>query len=390
MYMNLENYKKKIKTELHQMKSVIKRTKYLNDITTKLVKDITKIKKSCNKDYPGYIKYTPKTIDDLFNEMYKIFTSAPIYHTKKNPYNGLILLNLFIHMMVNKDGYLFFGDAIINQYLRNLLNLWKSFLDSPHSRYVLVKDGWLSENMIEDYKINKKSKYYGFKSWNDFFIRKFKDFNKSRPLGTNIMVSPCDFHIINFQKNIKLNGDYVMAKSDRYSLIDMLEGVDKNIFEKFINGTIVQGFLDAENYHRYHSPVDGKLVSAHLVNGTYFLIQYFDKLFCGQKQVIKSEEFLSNVQTRAIFIYKTRTIGYVAMICIGMVEVSSCIIRDELIGKMVKRGDEVGYFQYGGSTIALLFEKKYADKLKWNFKQKNFNIDKEPLIKVRSNFANKK
>ena len=52
---------------------------------------------------------------------------------------------------------------------------------------------------INDYKINKSDKYYGFKSWNDF-IRQFKDFDKSRPLSDSLIVSPCDFHIINFKK----------------------------------------------------------------------------------------------------------------------------------------------------------------------------------------------
>ena len=106
-----------------------------------------------------------------------------------------------------------------------------------------------------------------------------------------------------------------------------------------------------------------------------------------QKQLINSEEFLTNIRNRAIFIYKTKEIGYVAMICIGMIEVSSCIIHSKFINKNVKKGDEVGYFQYGGSTIALMFEKEYCDKIKFHVKTSNFNLNKERLTKVRSKFG---
>lgn len=241
---------------------------------------------------------------------------------------------------------------------------------------------------IDDYKIDKSNKYYGFKSWNDFFIRTFKDIDTQRPIAKTMVVSPCDFHIVNFQTNLKKYGDFVSVKGDNYRLVDLLDGIDPKIIDKFIGGTLLQGFLDAENYHRYHSPVDGKLEAAHVVNGTYYLIKYYGKYFCGQEQVISSEKFLSNVQTRAIFLYKTNKIGYVAMICIGMVEVSSCIIHRNLINKMVKKGQEVGYFQFGGSSIALLFEKNYANKLKFNItKQKDYDIKTESLIKVRSSLA---
>lgn len=377
----MEEYKQSCKLELNNLKKLIISTNYLKEVTNQMIKDIKSIKKNCVKDYPGENNKIPKNIDDFFDMIFEVITHAPEYNTKVNPFNGLPLLNLFIHLMVNKNGYLFFGDFIVNKYLKKILNLWKEYLDSSHSRYVLPK--WFEMKTINDFKINKKDKYYGFKSWNDFFIRKFKDINKQRPLADSLVVSPCDFHIINFKKNVKLSDDYFIAKGDTYSLTDMLEGVPIDIIKKFVGGTVVQGFLDAENYHRYHSPVDGKVIHQSIANGTYYLIQYFDKNFCGQNQVIKSEEFLSNIQTRAIIIYETKELGLVAMVCIGMVEVSSCVILDNL--KNVKKGQEVGYFQYGGSTIALIFEKDYP--LKFHVKTKNFNLQKEQLTKVRSKFA---
>jgi hypothetical protein len=47
-------------------------------------------------------------------------------------------------------------------------------------------------------------------------------------------------------------------------------------------------------------------------------------------------------------------VGLVGCILVGMADVSSCVI-DALPGQWVKKGDELGYFQYGGSTYRLVF-----------------------------------
>ena len=49
-------------------------------------------------------------------------------------------------------------------------------------------------------------------------------------------------------------------------------------------------------------------------------------------------------------------IGLVCAMFVGMVEVSSCVIHPDIrTGHRVKKGDELGYFQYGGSTYCLIF-----------------------------------
>ena len=383
------NHYKKCEKQLHELRKIITHNEYLEIITKRMINEIEK-NKNCFKKYPGHDDRQPKNIDELFIMILEVITSAPEYYTDKNPFNGLPLLNLFVDMMVNKNGMLFFGNIIINKYLKRILDLWKELLDHKSSCYVLPDNGWLTMNNLDEYEIDKNDKYYGFKSWNDFFIRKFKDMDKLRPISNSLVISPCDFHIIDYKKDLKYHGDFTFIKGDKYSVSDILEGTDKKILDKFIGGTLIQGFLNAENYHRYHAPVTGKLVSAHIANGSYYYILNYKKKFCGQKQLINSEEFLSNIQNRAIFIFKTQNIGYVAMICIGMIEVSSCIIHHKLIGKNIKKGEEIGYFQYGGSTIALMFEEKHCNKLKFHVKTKGYNLKTERLTKVRSKFADLK
>jgi phosphatidylserine decarboxylase len=47
--------------------------------------------------------------------------------------------------------------------------------------------------------------------------------------------------------------------------------------------------------------------------------------------------------------------GQVACIFVGMAEVSSCVV-DVFAGQEVRKGDELGYFQFGGSTYCLIFQ----------------------------------
>ncbi len=77
-----------------------------------------------------------------------------------------------------------------------------------------------------------------------------------------------------------------------------------------------------------------------------------------------SQGYIAHTATRAI-IYIEATypkIGLMCVIPIGMSEVSSCIINEKIIpGHKVKKGDELGYFQFGGSTHCLVFQKGVID-----------------------------
>jgi phosphatidylserine decarboxylase len=49
-------------------------------------------------------------------------------------------------------------------------------------------------------------------------------------------------------------------------------------------------------------------------------------------------------------------VGTVACVFVGMAEISSCVIKVNEKQK-VNKGDEIGYFQYGGSTHCLIFQR---------------------------------
>lgn len=385
----MKNYRKRCRRAINEFKKIVKENKYLNDSMNTMIKEIPhKIDKHCDDNYKGYSitehNKKPKNFDEVCKRFYNVITHAPKFYDPLNPFNGLPVIDLFAKLIASDTGLLFFGNIVINNHMKKILDLWSGFLMRPESAIVLTKNGWLGMSSMDEFKHNKNKKHYGFKSWNDFFIRQFKDIDKSRPMSDALVVSACDAIYVAFKKNIKYSTDFMRVKGDIYSLKDMLFNVPDNIVKKFVGGCIYQAYLSAETYHRYHSPVEGKLVHADVVDGSLFLVNNFyeknENKFCGQDQVMKSQQFLPNVQTRGICIFKTKEIGYVGFIAIGMTEVSSCIIYDNLLNKVVKKGQEIGHFQYGGSSHLLIFEKKYMNKLK-------FSINRKTLTKLRSKIA---
>ena len=64
------------------------------------------------------------------------------------------------------------------------------------------------------------------------------------------------------------------------------------------------------------------------------------------------------VETRSCAIIETERFGLVAMMPIGMSQICSCNWIESLhVGQQLNRGDEMGYFLFGGSDIVMLFQK---------------------------------
>jgi phosphatidylserine decarboxylase len=103
-----------------------------------------------------------------------------------------------------------------------------------------------------------------------------------------------------------------------------------------------------------------------------------------------SEGYISQLQTRAVFIIETKELGLVSVIPTGMVEISTCIINDKMVrGAGVKKGDELGHFQFGGSTHCLIFQEGVIDKFD---KEDLFfrEHDKHVFVKVGERIAKAK
>lgn len=148
--------------------------------------------------------------------------------------------------------------------------------------------------------------------------------------------------------------DRFWVKGQPYSIRDMLAGDPST--EEFVGGTVYQAYLSAYNYHRWRSPVSGVVRRAFNVAGTYFSEADPE----GEDPVgpNNSQAYIAHVAARAVILIEAGdpTIGLVAVVPVGMGEISSCRIAPTIKPKAwLRKGDELGFFQYGGSTCCLVF-----------------------------------
>lgn len=293
--------------------------------------------------------------------------------------------------MITSAGLAAFVSEKLNRTLKKVLLAWAAFLDSPASRYVLNDgpSGWLSPPAlkairIEQYVHDPKAPFYGFKSWNDFFTRQLKP--GARPVASpddpTAIVSACESSPFAIAHDVKAQ-DAFWIKSQPYSLQHLLDG---QFVERFAGGTVYQAFLSAENYHRWHSPVAGAIKMVRHVEGTYYAeaaSEGFDPL--GPNN---SQGYIAHLATRALIFIEADepAIGLCCMAAVGMVEVSSCVVTVQE-GQRVNKGDELGYFQFGGSTHCLVFRRGVIREFALQAIPQGENGANSPVVKVNSLLA---
>ena len=341
---------------------------------TLMIKQVPKNKK--------WNEFRLKNIDDLLKKLNRVLTVAPDYNETKLV--GTPMSAIIYQVMGTPAGLAAFRMKRVNKQFQKILKKWSDFLNSPKSRYVLNKgpNGWFGKRAskkfnIDEYIHDKSKKYYGFKSWNDFFVRKFVPGARpiAEPYNNKAIVAPCDFTIYKIQKSVK-KYDSFWVKEQPYSLMDMLDN-DTKYVDMFVGGSIFQAFLNPFNYHRWSSPIAGTIIKAHVIPGLYFSehspIQGFEhrKVWKWIDEGIDpndqdaSEGYITTNQTRAAIYIKSPDpkIGIMVFMAFGMVEISSCIINNYIKpGYKIKKGEELGRFQFGGSSACLIFKKGAIQK----------------------------
>ena len=259
-------------------------------------------------------------------------------------------------------GFAAYRDRRINAMFKKILNAWCEFLDSPESLYVLndSPSGWMSEAAravigIEQFQYDPEDEHWGFRSWNDFFTRRFAEDARpvAEPEDDAVIVSACESKPYGISVDVQRQ-DRFWIKSQPYSLMDVL--VNDEAVDAFVGGTVYQAYLSATNYHRWHSPVAGTIVRAFRADGTYYSEADSERGAAVEPQ--NSQSYLAHVATRAIILMQADNpaIGLTAVVPVGMSEVSSCVIHPDLTpGRHIAKGDELGHFQFGGSTHCLVF-----------------------------------
>ena len=196
---------------------------------------------------------------------------------------------------------------------------------------------------IEEYDVDITiAQKQNFKSFNDFFIRQLKP--EARPIVSDSLAvaSPADGKILAYE-NVS-NSDFYI-KGFRFNVDSFLDNTE--LAQKYKDGSMIVFRLAPPDYHRYHFPVSGMTSSSnHKIDGDYYSV---NPLALRKK----AEIFWLN--KREYGVIQTPLFGNVVMVEVGATMVGSMI--QTYSGTTVKKGQEKGYFKFGGSTVVLLFEK---------------------------------
>ena len=351
--------------------------------------------------YEPNVPYGIKTIEDLLVAMNYIIQRAPKFEPHVS-HSAFPMSGLFVYMMATPTGWYVLKETDFNNSLREILKAWCTYLDTKESLYVVTTaaDGWLSPASVKANNLDqfvtqetrdKDPTNWGFTSFNDYFHREIIDI--CRPLdgpdNDAVIVSANDGTVYRLARGVKL-ADNFETKSQNYSLSNML---DESLYtEKFVGGDVLQTFLSGHDYHRWRAPISGEVVEARVING--FMFSELPVEGWDPSGGTKSQGYEANVNTRGLIIIKHRDpkIGLVAVMPIGITEISSVKIRNKngnpiVKGDYINKGEELGWFSYGGSSLCLIFQQGAVKQFTVVNPDKSINSDDGPYVRVRAQVA---
>ena len=210
-------------------------------------------------------------------------------------------------------------------------------MDHPGSRKKVVP-------FIKKYHINAgefADSTDSFATFNEFFFRKLKP--GARPVfpGSQVAVFPADGRHLGFQNISKAAGIFV--KGQVFEVGRLVQ--DRELAKKYRDGSMVISRLCPVDYHRFHFPVGGQAGEIHLIPGPLFSVNPI---------ALRQNIHIFTENKRAYCRIQSAEFGEVLMFEIG----ATCVGRFEYTYQPgpVAKGEEKGFFKFGGSSTLLLFE----------------------------------
>ena len=266
----------------------------------------------------------------------------------------------FFRRIDQNIGYFYFllGDLQyeprVAQWLKEYNIAWGEWLSSPDSWNEEYYQLALSDPLFE-LQTNRYESPSNWHSWNDFFARRLR-----KPYTVHhtpyTFISPCDGVIAK---------EGLIKTATIANWLDLLG--DSPYRECFVGGETFHIVLDVFDYHRFHAPCDGTLLECKTIQGIH----------AGGGEIIWDEEQgryryvqcgvtdFQMLETRGVLIIDTRAYGKIAIVPVGVQQVSSvqwtfsnvqCTMYNVQSPLILRQGDELGCFLFGGSDVVLFFE----------------------------------
>ncbi|RAH74948.1 phosphatidylserine decarboxylase [Aspergillus aculeatinus CBS 121060] len=234
----------------------------------------------------------------------------------------------------------------------------------------------------------------GWRSFNHWFGRRWKDVDAVRPVaapGDGAVVVCVADAVVEGWSTLTRAGEVMVpptttmttamvdCKSVVWPVDRLLQGIS-GAREVFGGGSFVHACLGPADYHRQHAPVSGRIVQVRNIQDQVYLQiakkkegrglrpdrglrrdakeeVRRDRMPCKGPRILDAPDNAGCqwCQTRGVIVIQTEDFGRVAVVLIGMAQISSVVMTVHE-GQWVRKGDEISYFQFGGSDVVMVFE----------------------------------
>ena len=182
-----------------------------------------------------------------------------------------------------------------------------------------------------------------YKSFNEFFSRKIIPSKRNFSKKDTDFVSPADSKLLVYK--IDENRTFTI-KGKTYTIEEILR--DEKLAKEYKNGYFLVFRLSVDDYHRYSFIDDGEVLSTKKITGTFHTVGPI----AFKKYKVYSENH------REYQVLKTKNFKDIIQMEVGALMVGK-IVNHNITN--FKRGDEKGYFLFGGSTIVIMVKENVIE-----------------------------
>jgi phosphatidylserine decarboxylase precursor len=284
-----------------------------------------------------------ENIEALLDNLDDLVTAVPQPELGPKAFKVYFIINQAPEDRLNRD-------ESFNAWMKKYVKARGEFLDTPASATGIPSYTALPNYHMDDYFVGPS----GWLTFNQFFAREVKPGKRpiAEPRNDKVIVSPADSV---FKGKWDIDADSkVTAKGVTWPIAKLLDGCPYQ--DTFKNGIYTHSFLNVDDYHRYHVPVAGEIKEVRKIQGRVYLdlVRKAD----GSLKIVDGDTYQYN-QERGLIVIDSPEVGLVAVLPIGMGAVSSVNLTPE-VGARLQKGDEFGFFMFGGSDIVMLFQNKHV------------------------------
>lgn len=212
--------------------------------------------------------------------------------------------------------------------------LGSRFLDSRFSTCCISPFIEKSNIVMSDYEEED------YESYNQFFTRRIKEGKRNFAKEGSLLCAPCDSRLSVYP--VKKDGTFVI-KNTLYTMDTLLKS--RSLAEKYLGGTLCVFRLTVSDYHHYCYIDNGVKTKNYKIPGVLHTVNPL----ANDQYPVYTEN------AREFSILKSEHFGNILMMEVGALMVGKIVNHHEK--HTVYRGMEKGFFEFGGSTVILLFQK---------------------------------